>query len=120
MHSLVRHLEQCDTLDHDAAAAAENSNDFGVNSRSVLLELKHFDLCGGTLIPDVTHDMLEGALQHIMKLILHYCTKEKKYFSIAQLNQTIDGMKLGYMEDNRPATLVHNDKILEQNGEIYA
>ena len=50
-----------------------------MNSRSILLQLKHFDMCSGTLIPDVMHDLLEGALQHIIKLLLCYLIDEKKY-----------------------------------------
>ena len=31
-----------------------------MNFRSELLRLEHFDICNGTLIPDVMHDVLEG------------------------------------------------------------
>ena len=40
-----------------------------INRRSIFLELKYFDICGGGLIPDIMHDVLEGALVCEVKLI---------------------------------------------------
>ena len=94
----------------------EYSKEFGINSRSVLLELEHFDMCSGTLVPDVMHDLLEGSLQHIIVLIIKYLTEEKRYFRLSYLNQRIEEIELGYMEDNRPSKLSKKDKTLRQNG----
>ena len=38
--------------------------------RSVLSELKYFDVTSGLLRPDVMHDVLEGVLQFEAKLLL--------------------------------------------------
>ena len=78
LRTLDEHIHQCDIIEDDDGDAVENSKEFGVNSHSVLLELKHFDMCSGALIPDVMHDLLEGALQHLLKLLLHYLMAEKK------------------------------------------
>ena len=48
------------------------SKESGINRRSALLRLQYLDLCSGMLIPDVMHDVLEGALQHELKLISCY------------------------------------------------
>ena len=64
------------------------------------------------------HDLLEGALQHIIKLLLCYLIDEKKYFSHSHLNQKIESMELEYMEDNRPSQVLRGDKTLRQNGKI--
>jgi len=38
-------------------------------------ELNYFHVCDGSLLPDVMHDLLEGALQYEIKLLLHKMTK---------------------------------------------
>ena len=75
-------------------------------------------MCSGTLLPDVMHDLLEGVLQHVIQLLLSYCIEEKKYFTLATLNEKILGIELGYMEDNRPAPLDHW-KHIRQNGMVH-
>ena len=83
-----------------------------------MLELKHFDMCSGALIPDVMHDLLDGTLQHILKLLLHYLMEKNKYLSISYLKQKIEGMELEYTEDTRPCSISHGGNVLRQNGEI--
>ena len=109
------HLQHCQAIE-DADDYIECSKEFGVNRRSCLLDLCHFDMCSGSLIPDVMHDLLEGTLQHVLKHLLRVLTNEKKYFSLVDLNSKIMGMELGYMEDNRPSPLARGDKVLRQNG----
>ena len=74
-----------------------------MNHRSILLDLLH--MCSGALLPDVMHDILEGALQYETKLLLQYCIREKHYFSVSDLNEAIEGMELGYMESDQPAPI---------------
>ena len=62
-------------------------------------------MCSGALLPDVMHDILEGALQYETKLLLQYCIREKHYFSVSDLNEVIEGMELGYMESDQPAPI---------------
>ena len=106
-------MQHCVLVEEDTTGQC--SKEYGVNSRSILLDLKHFNMCSGSLLPDVMHDLLEGTLQHVMQLLLSYCIEEKKYFTLQYLNQKIDGIELGYMEDNRPAPVDHC-KHLRQNG----
>ena len=37
----------------------EKSKLYGINSRSIFLELQFFDPCSGAMVPDVMHDILE-------------------------------------------------------------
>ena len=57
-------------------------------------------------------------LQHVLKLPLQYLMEKKKYFSISYLNQKIEAMELGYMEDNQPSLIAHGHNTLRQNGEM--
>ena len=65
-------MHHCESLEDDPANYEENSKEFGVNYRSKLLELKYFDICGGGLVADVMHDLLEGTLQYEAKLVLKH------------------------------------------------
>ena len=95
------------------------STEHGVNSRSSLLQLVHFDMCSGALLPDVMHNLLEGALQHVLQLPLAYCIEKKRYFTLPMLNAKIEAIELGYMEDIRPAYVDHL-RHLRQNGKLYS
>lgn len=87
--------------------------------RSVLSELKYFEVTSGSLIPDVMHDVLEGVLQYEAKLMLLHFVNQDHYFTLAQLNQQ---MELGFSESkNRPSTISHStfhegDNSLKQSG----
>ena len=59
MRTLDEHVRHCDIIENGDGDADTKSKEFGVNSRSMLLELKHFDMCSGALIPDVMHDLLD-------------------------------------------------------------
>ena len=65
------HLQHCAMVEGDTTGRL--SVEYGVNSRSCLLELDTFDICSGALLPDVMHDILEGSLQHVIQLLLSYC-----------------------------------------------
>lgn len=112
VRTLDGHLEHLTGVESDDSG--HFSKEVGVNCRSKLLELKHFDLCSGALVPDVMHDLLEGALQHVLQLLLCYCIEEC-LFTLSYLNEKMKGMELGYMEDNRPSP-VDNCNHLKQNG----
>ena len=105
LRSRAQHLEHCALLEDEEDDYVENSRDVGVNHRSILLDFQYFDMCSGALLPDVMHDVLEGALQYEVKLLLQYCIREKRYFSASDLNEAIEGMELGYMETDRPAPI---------------
>ena len=117
------HLSQCDTLENDEGNRDQNSKTFAVNCRSALLQLDHFDFCGGAFIPDVMHDVLEGTLQYESKLIIQHIITEK-LLSYAKFADLLNNLELGYMEeDNRPSsislrTITCNEKTLGQKGRI--
>ena len=79
-------------------------------------------MCDGTLLPDLMHDILEGALQYEVKLMLQVMINVEGYFSIDELNSHMQHLELGYMENsNRPSllsskTLNSVGKSLKQNG----
>ena len=114
------HLMQC-ALIESGDPSNPYSKEYGINCRSSLLDLQYFNLCSGALLPDVMHDVLEGALQYELKLLLCHCIDEG-YFRLSQLNSIIEGMELGYMESDRPAPISQNtlragdNNLLKQKG----
>ncbi len=78
---------------------------YGINGKSILNELKHFHVIGG-LVPDLMHDLHEGVLSLILCKILKYCIKEKKYFTLDQLNDALQNFKYGHSEvKNKPSLI---------------
>ncbi len=114
--------------EHEAQCAhvedPDASTEYGINRRSILLDLKYLDICSGSLLPDVMHDILEGALQYELKLVLQYCIRTRRFFRLSALNEKIEGMELGYMESDRPApitakTLRSTSNVLKQKGIVH-
>ena len=121
LQSLAVHLRQCAVLEDDPVNYEENSKEFGVDSRSQLLELKYFNICGGGLIADVMHNLLEGTLQYETKLVLKHMIGQR-YITYKAFAEMLEGLELGYMEtDNKPTTIPSrvissDDKHLGQKG----
>ena len=116
---LTKHLEDCDTIESDPS----KSKELGINRRSILLDLQYFDICQG-LLPDVMHDLLEGALQYEVKLLLNHCIGQC-YFTLTTLNEKIDSVDIDVSsESDRPvtiasATLKSKDNLLKQKGNSF-
>lgn len=69
----VSHSNHCDLLERDDLLNADRqhySTVYGVNRRSLLNTLDFFSVSSGTLVPDIMHDILEGALPLEVKLML--------------------------------------------------
>jgi len=75
----------------------EQSKEYGINRNSAINELTYFNVCDGSLIPDVMHDILEGALQYEVKLMLQVMITEN-YFTLSQFNSRLENIDYGYME----------------------
>ena len=69
----AEHSRQCQLLEREDMSATDKqqySTTFGVNRRALLNSLTYFDVTSGALIPDIMHDILEGALPLEVKLML--------------------------------------------------
>ena len=63
-------------------------------------------MCCGGLLPDIMHDVLEGALEYEVKLLLN--TLLKDYFTLDNFNGWLENLELGYMEcKSRPTQRKH-------------
>lgn len=79
-------------------------------------------MCNGGLVPDVMHDILEGAQQYEVKLMLRSFLRIECYFTLDTFNQRLISFELGYMEiKDKPTpisetTLSSSGHSLKQNG----
>lgn len=65
------------------------------------------------------HDVLEGALQYEVKLMLDYFVQTEQYFSVDAFNSRLINLELGYMEGkDRPTAIsvTNSVLILKQSG----
>ena len=74
------------------------------------------------MIPDIMHDVLEGALQYETNVLLAHIINEARHLQLSKLNHIIECVELGYMESSsRPSPILNmEDKHLKQNGMIKA
>lgn len=56
----------------------------GEDSDNEILTCRYFHVADGGLLPDIMHDVLEGALQYEVKLMLRTMIQEDHYFSLGK------------------------------------
>ena len=68
VRTLEQHKTQCDL--EQGPLGDHYSTTYGINRRSILLEIPHFSMCGFGLPHDIMHDMLEGVIKYELKRLL--------------------------------------------------
>ena len=120
LRSIESHDSQCSRVEEDESGEA--SKEYGINRSSIFNQLRYYHVCNGSLLPDIMHDILEGALQYEIKLLLHNLIEVKKFFSLDTFNSCLENLELGYMESkNKPSlisttTYKSSTNSLKQNG----
>ena len=66
------YIHQCDLIETIPDLSEHHSTVYGINYRSPLQDLKGFSVAEGGLIPNIMHDILEGALPLELKNMLKY------------------------------------------------
>ena len=112
------HEDHCKKLLEDPSASKE----FGVNRDSVLNNLMYFHVCDGSLVPDIMHDVLEGALQYEVKLLLQVMVHTESYITLDEVNGRLDCLDME--SKDRPTqisqkTLLSQGASLKQNGNLH-
>ena len=72
---------------------------------------RYFHVCSGALIPDIMHDVLEGALQYEIKLMLRFMIRNEEHFTLDHLNSRLESVELGYMKIKDQATIITNKRL---------
>ena len=76
------------------------------------------------LAPDIMHDILEGTLPLVVKLLLVHYISDQSLISLADLNTRIVSFKYGASVKNKPSLISTNsftssDSKLRQSGAFY-
>jgi len=90
----ISHKIQCELIVKDKTG--EKSKELGINRDSVLNELNYFHVCDGSLLPDVMHDILEGALQYETKLLLHKMI-DNGIITLQEFNSRLENVELSQL-----------------------
>ena len=93
--STATHIQHCDSL--QGALKEHNSKVYGVNTRSILLDVKLFSMCNWGMPHDIMHDLFEGVVQYELKLLLLHSIDEG-YFSLLDFNKRLLSFEFGYSE----------------------
>ena len=95
LRTLEKHKHQCDLL--EGPLGDHYSTTYGINRRSSLLNIPHFDMCSWGLPHDIMHDLLEGVVQYELKLLLSHCCAEE-YLTLEEFNRRLLRFDYGYSE----------------------
>lgn len=97
--------EMCSKM-HDATGdvASRLSTEYGINERSILSDAPGFSVING-LCHDPFHDLLEGAMNYELRLLLDYAMKSK-LLTLSQFNDRLKSFNYGHSEIvNKPNSL---------------
>ena len=115
------HAAQCSSLGghlHDHFATT-----FGIHRDSILNTSKYFHVTEG-LVPDVMHDVLEGALPLEVKELLRHLISTK-ILSLSSLTEAMKAFPYAGVDARNkptpiaPTTLASHDHLLKQTGNFY-
>ena len=107
LRTAENHKDQCALVEADKTG--KRSKEYGINRDSSLNTLAYFHVCNGSLVPDIMHDVLEGALQYEVKLILQHMIYEENYFTLDKINSRLENLELGSIESkSRPTPISSN------------
>lgn len=90
----AEHELQCSKVASDPSG--KESTEYGINDRSVLDDVPGFSVVKG-LCHDAFHDLLEGALNYELRLLLQHFF-QSKYLSLSQFNDRLQSFDYGYSE----------------------
>jgi hypothetical protein len=116
-----KHLDHCNLLETYTEDRQHYSLVYGVNRRALLSSLRFFDVASGALIPDIMHDILEGALPLVVKQMLKVFVTEKKMFSLDFIDESVSRLNIQPCDGDRPSclrgiSLQSSDSNLHQHG----
>ena len=98
-----KHRKQCDEL--EGPLKDHYSKIYGVNRKSILLDVAYFSMFGGGLPLDAMHDILEGVAQYEIKLLLTHCISTCSYITLQEYNNRLQRFDFGYSQTDKPPPL---------------
>lgn len=95
----AEHVERLELMsDMSTNARRYWSKSWGINSKSVLLDINNIDLTE-CLMHDPMHILSDGLLPKELCLMLHDFVKVRKYFKLSFLNESLASFTFSYLEE---------------------
>jgi len=83
---------------------------YGITDESVL-NSKYFHVVNG-VIPDIMHDILEGAIQLHIKCLLQHLIVDEKMFTLSTLNNRILSFQYGPADNKNKPSIISHDTLI--------
>ena len=115
--TLAEHKIRCDEiLDPTLSKKTKQywSKEYGINYRSCLMEIGHFDVCQ-CFLHDPMHVLLEGIVHTEVRLLLQHLILNQKFLTLKQLNNRLDTHTFSVSDTNKPGHIVLKTLTSEQN-----
>ena len=113
MRTAETHEAQCNLIS-SATDSAYQSTTYGINFNSPLNNLAYYHVTNYGLPPDPMHDLLEGYVNKITKLLLNILLNEQECFNLEIINTTIKSFLYGM--STKPNCI--DDKQLISEGKL--
>ena len=98
-----RHSKHLKELESDTSG--HYSKTYGINQRSVLLDVNYFSMFENGLPHDLMHDLLEGLVPlEIKHLLLYYISTHA--FNLQEFNERLLNFNFGYSEKDKPLPIL--------------
>ena len=112
LRSDEKHRQEC--LQLNGPTYEHYSKIYGINRRSILLDIPHFSIFKGGLACDIMHDVLEGVIPLEMSLLLHHYIVTKKYFSLDDYNYRLAHFDYDYTETSKPPPITSRSVLIDR------
>lgn len=105
--SHLKKLEEYNALSHkEKQKRRDPSVEYGVNKRSVLLDIKYFDVTKN-MPQDLMHVVHEGILEYTCRLVLRHVIIDKKALPLSLVNERIASLSKAF-ESDRPGVILED------------
>ena len=106
-----RHREHCELI--DGPTGGHYSKIYGINRRSILLDISYNTMFNGGMPHDIMHDVFEGGVALELSLLLGHCILTMKYLTLECYNKLSD---YDYTETNKPSPIGSRSILINKSG----
>jgi len=112
--SLAQHLQRCSDLCSLSKEAYKYwSSSWGINKKSCLCDMPHFSLLD-SFVQDPLHLLLEGIVPYELRLFLHFCIFDAKFFTCDWLNVHLNSFQYTYLESDKPEQIQRSNLLCDK------
>jgi len=109
------HVGRCETLQSlSRAARAFWSKEYGINSRSTLLDFPHFSITS-CLLHDVMHVLFEGVCPLELRLVLRHIICDQKHVSLDVLNSLVHNFSYGSSWSRMKPSKIEREQLTDDS-----